>query len=281
MSPHILIVASIPALLGSLLILNVVAAPLALLVQQAIVAITAIVATLVSVHFAKTSAALKNAPWLLLGAAALVCAPILSETSSAPHRWLGLFGFRLYIAPVVLPMFLLLWHRALSGGRVTATISIVAAAFTGLGLFAQPDAPQLTAFAIASVPILGLSKSGRLVRLTTLAVLLLAAVVSWSLPDPLAPVPYVEGVFVVAASFSLWALFAAVLAVALPIITLGWLAHRTGSPSIFAVMLYFTALYLLAPLQVTPVPLLGFGAGPIVGYFIMANYAWRLNPKTA
>jgi hypothetical protein len=272
--PYIPIAAAIPALLGSLYLSNFAAAPRSILVQQATVAIIAIVAALFSVRYSKPSFALEKAPWLLLGMAALVCAPLLlSGEASTPQRWLTFFGFRLYTAPVVIPLFLLLWHHARAG----SILSTVAAALMGLGLFVQPDAAQLTAFAIASVPILGLVASSRFVRLLTLAALLLAATVAWHVPDPLAPVPYVEGVFVLAAKSSVWVLFSAILAVALPIGSLGWLAYRMRSPGILAVSLYFAVLYLLAPVRVTPVPLLGFGSGPILGYFIMASQVGRYN----
>ena len=271
--PYLPIVAAIPALLSSLYLSNFAAAPRALLVQQATVAITAIVAALFSVRYSKPSFAVEKAPWLLLGLAALVCAPLLGGEASTPHRWLAFFGFSLYIAPVVIPCFLLFWHRARAGSN----LATIAAAFTGFGLFIQPDAAQLTAFAIASVPILGLAAGGHFVRIVPLATLLLAAAVSWSFPDSLAPVTYVEGVFVLAAKSSVWLLFSAILAVVLPIGSLGWLAYRMRSSGILAVSLYFAVLYLLAPIQVTPVPLLGFGAGPILGYFIMASQVGRCN----
>ena len=281
MFPHILITAATPALLGGLLLLNFAAAPRTLLFQQAIVGIVAVVAVFLSAHYFKPSSALNKSPWLLFGMAAVVCAPILIGGSSAPHRWLGLFGFRLYVAPVVLPLFLLVWHRSHSGGMASATLAAVAAAFTALGLFVQPDAAQLTAFAIASVPILWFSPCSRSVTLSVLTALLLAAAGSWNVPDPLTPVSYVEGVFLLAAEASPWALFSTVLAAALPVIALGWLARKTNSPGILAVCLYFTVLYLLAPVQVTPVPLIGFGAGPIVGYFIMADQVWRHTSNAA
>jgi hypothetical protein len=281
MSPHILVAAPIPALLGSLLLLQLALAPRALVVQQAIVAIVAITSALLYLRYAKPKPTTRASLWLLLGTVALVWAPLLGVASSSPHRWLGLVGFRIYIAPVVLPLFLLLWHRALSDSQATAASSIGAAALIGLGLLVQPDAAQLTAFALASVPVLGFSKPLRIARLLTLTALLGAAAVSWRQPDPFAPVPYVEGVFTLAASSSIWALLAAILSAALPITALAWLASRTGSKSVLAVMLYFVALYLLTPLQVTPVPLLGFGAGPIIGYFIMASQTGRSHPSAA
>lgn len=276
MSPQTLIAAAIPALLGSFLLLNLVAAPRALLVQQAAVAVVAVVAAALALRYPKSSPAVKKTPWLLIGMAMLVCLPIFF-TSSTPHRWLGMFGFRLYIAPLVLPIFLLYWHRVFSGDKMAVSLLMIVALVVGAGLVVQPDAAQLTAFAIASVPIIWISSPSLTLRLLTIALLAGAAAFSWTIPDPLTPVPYVEGVFVLASSFSAWALLIAVIACALPVIALALLAYRMRSLGIFSVALYFATLYLLAPAQVTPVPLLGFGAGPIIGYFLMVSQVRRLN----
>ncbi len=273
MPTYALIAAAVPALLGSLLLLNFAAAPQALLIEQAAIAFAAILASVISVRWFKTKSILESSPWLFLGMVVLLYLPLLDWQSSPPHRWLGLFGFRLYIAPVVLPVFLLLWHQALSTDKSIFSLSIVSALLAGLGLFAQTDAAQLTAFAIGSIPIFWCLAIGRTGRLCLITALLGAAVVSWSIPDPLDPVPYVEGVFPLAASASVWWLFAAVLVSALPIVILVWLARSTNSAGVLAVGLYFAVLLLLAPTQITPVPLLGFGAGPVLGYFIMATGA--------
>lgn len=276
MSPYTLIAAAIPALLGSFLLLNFVAAPRALLVQQAAVAVVALVAATFTLRHFKSNLTVKRMPWLLLGMAMLVCAPLIIA-SSVPHRWLGMFGFRLYIAPVVLPLFLLYWHRALSGDKTTINLSIIAALVAGVGLIAQPDAAQLTAFALASVPVIWISSNSLSMRLLPIGLLLGAAGFSWNIPDPLTPVPYVEGVFILASRFSVWALLSAVIACALPAIALALFAYRMRSLGVFSVSLYFATLYLLAPAQVTPVPLLGFGAGPILGYFLLVSQVRRLN----
>jgi cell division protein FtsW (lipid II flippase) len=266
-----------------MLLLHAAAAPRLLLIQQATIAIVAIAATLISVRYSTASSTQKSRAWLLLGLAALVYTPFLSGASPNPQRWLGLFGFRLYIAPVVLPLFLLLWYRMLSRHEAKTGIASAAAtaAFIAVGLLLQPDAAQLTAFAAASVPILWCSNIGRLGRLVMIVSLLVAAAVSWTVPDALAPVSYVEGVFLLAASFSAWLLLVAVLAVALPVFCLGSLAYKLNSAGVLGVAIYFAVLYLLAPIQVTPVPLLGFGAGPILGYFIIASQVEHRNVNAA
>jgi hypothetical protein len=218
---------------------------------------------------------------LLLGLAASIYLPLLDGAVASPHRWIVLHSFRLYIAPVVLPFFLLAWHKSLSLERTTSTLSIGVAIAIALGLLLQPDAAQLTAFAFAAVPVLVHSAKMRIRNTAALVVIIIAAAASWWLPDPLAPVPYVEGVFELAGAFSGWALVLAVIASALPVIALGLLAYSAQSLGILGVAIYYSVLYLLAPAQVTPVPLLGFGAGPVLGYFLMASQVSQVSANAA
>ncbi len=97
----------------------------------------------------------------------------------------------------------------------------------------------------------------------------------WRAPDPLAPVRYVEGAFVLAAEASPFALLAALIFAALPVTAFVWVARVTGSSGTCAVAVYYASLFALAPLQATPVPLLGFGAGPILGYCLVASAVSR------
>jgi hypothetical protein len=98
---------------------------------------------------------------------------------------------------------------------------------------------------------------------------------AWQRPGALAPVPHVEGVFSLAARVSPFALVASVCAVVIPIAALAWRSRTTRSWGLLAVAVYYGAILAHAPLLVTPVPLLGFGAGPILGYFLLALVASR------
>ena len=194
-----------------------------------------------------------------------------------PERWVVLGSARLYVAPVVLPVALFLLGAPLRASAIY--VASVAGAATALVL--QPDAPQLSAFALAMLVLLAASSSHLLLRFALLAVLLCCAVVAWRIPDPLAPVRYVEGVFNLAAEVSPFALLAALISAALPVIAFVWVARVTRSSGAFAVAVYYASLFALAPLQATPVPLLGFGTGPILGYFLVASAVSRASTKHA
>ena len=187
----------------------------------------------------------------LIVAAVLVALPLLLP-STGPQRWLGAGGFRLYIASVVLPGTLLLLPQARSGGVI---LLLIAAA-----LAAQPDASQATAFALAGVAVLLRMHLSGLARIGMSVALAGAATVAWLRPDPLEPVSYVEGVLVLAQQVGPLALGFALTALALPVVVL----LRLGQTP---VALYYLAVYFFAYRQLTPMPLLGFGVGPILGYF--------------
>ena len=93
---------------------------------------------------------------------------------------------------------------------------------------------------------------------------------AWWQPDPLLPVSYVEGVLDLAANAGPVALVAALAALALPLLMLSWQARASNDPALLSVAVYYLAIDVLAWRQLTPMPLLGFGAGPIVGYALVA-----------
>lgn len=208
---------------------------------------------------------LTDIQWLALILAASLFIPMATGTGT-PARWLVLGHVRVYLAAVALPLVLFLLGAP---SHTLATITSVTTA--AIALVLQPDASQLTAFALGTLALLVPATLPRPVRLGLCGILLGSAVVAWRTPDSLAPVRYVEGVFILAADASPWAFVAAVVSAALPVAAFVWAARVNRSPGAFAVAVYWGALFALAPLQITPVPLLGFGAGPILGYFLVAG----------
>jgi hypothetical protein len=210
--------------------------------------------------------------WVPLVLALSLFIPLLASGHGNPERWLVLGSVRLYVAPVVLPIFLLLLGASTARAPGLYAVSVAGAA---IALVLQPDASQMSALALAMLVLLIAPGAHLALRLALLVVLLLCAVAAWRIPDTLAPVRHVEGVFSLAAEVSPFALIAALAFAALPVAALLWSAWLTRSIGTFAVAVYYAALFAQAPLQVTPVPLLGFGAGPILGYFLVASLVSR------
>ncbi|MBS0658756.1 MAG: hypothetical protein JSR82_10990 [Verrucomicrobia bacterium] len=211
------------------------------------------------------AARVRQSDWVVLLLALLLFLPLLGGWGTGPQRWLGLGGFRLYLAPLLLPALLLSetpWRPA-------------AWLLAGAALAAQPDAAQATAWTVAALVGLTAPAGPLVARLGLGAGLLALSIGAWLRPDPLQPVDFVEGVFRLASGIGLPALLGAVLAAILPAVTLGWLAFRRRSVAVASAVAYWLTLVALAPLELTTVPLLGFGAGPVLGYLLTAFLAAR------
>lgn len=266
----LLYLAAVPALAFGVWLLHVTHVPRSTQALQLVSVAFGSLAFLILVHSNRMKLA-SNTEWLALALASTLFIPLLTNTQSGPERWLLLGGLRLYVAPVVLPAALFLLGAPLIRSSGLHAASVTAGA---VALAIQPDASQVSAFALGMLAIL-VSSSHYKLRFMLLAVLLSCAVVTWFSPDPLMPVRHVEGVFSLAAEISPFALSAALAFAALPIAALTWVAWLTRSSGTFAVAVYYAALFAQAPMQVTPVPLLGFGAGPILGYFLVVGMVSR------
>lgn len=249
-----LILAALPAFLGSLFLMHRGGASPSQQLQQAFVfSVAALACALLSrkpLTFTD-----KSRDRALIVAAVLVALPLLLP-SAGPHRWLGAGGFRLYMASVLLPGTVLLLPQARSAW---AALLLLTAALAD-----QPDASQATAFALAGLVVLWRTPLSVLARVGVGIALAGAVTMAWLRPDPLEPVSYVEGVLVLAQQVGPLALVFALVALALPVAML----LRLGQ---VAVAVYYAAIVFFAYRQLTPMPLLGFGMGPILGYFAMAS----------
>lgn len=257
--------AAVPAVVLGVWLLRIEDAPLSVQGMQVLVTVAAMAVQVVVVRL-RTLDSLTDSQWPAVFLAASLFMPLIAETGS-PARWLVLGSIRLYVAPIALPLVLFL----LAGASHTPAILAASVTIVAIALVLQPDASQLTAFSLGMLVLLGPAELPRAVRLGLCGILLGSVVVAWRTPDPLAPVRYVEGVFTVASEASPLALLAAVVSAALPVAAFLWAARVSRSLATCAVAVYYGVLFALAPLQVTPVPLLGFGAGPILGYFLVAG----------
>jgi hypothetical protein len=270
MSQYLPLWAAMPAVALGLWLLRVAEAPRSVQATQVAVVVVAVAVSATTVRL-RRHWPVSAPPWLAPALALSLCIPVVAGAPGEPARWLVVGGARLYLAPLVVPPLLLL--LAASAGASAVFVVSVAAAVVAFVL--QSDAAQMTAWALALLVVLAADEVSRQVWLVLVVVLLGGAIAGWRTPDPLVPVRYVEGVFAVAADASAGALVAAIAAAALPVAALMWVASRMRSRGTLAVAVYFGALFALAPWQVTPVPLLGFGSGPILGYFLAAGLVSR------
>ena len=195
--------------------------------------------------------------------------------SMGVHRWIPIGPLTMHAGAVCLPLFIVAL-RVLDafGGKLRWGPILLAMAGATL-LLLQPDAAQATAFAAAVFTLLIASKQRA--HAAWVAALVIAALAGWTWTqrDPLPPVPYVEGIIGLARQNGPVWLVASIATLA--VLPLPFFIGPSGSHSAFvrALGVYWCVCILAPFVGHFPVPLVGFGLSPIVGYFVaLANLSF-------
>jgi hypothetical protein len=208
--------------------------------------------------------------WLPLAGAVLVGLTLLFPGMDGVHRWIVLGPVRLNASTMVGPWLLAGVHAEArrSPGRALALLGALL-----LVHVLQPDAAQATALALGGLVLLWQApRATRAVRVIAVIVSLVLAALAWSRPDPLLALEHVERVLALGLAGGPGLAIASVTAMAL---LLAPMVVARGDAS-RALALAF-AVYLLAAVAATfcgnyPVPVMGAGAGPVLGWYAMAAY---------
>jgi hypothetical protein len=163
------------------------------------------------------------------------------------------------VAPAIL---FLIWDKP---GRA----SLLLAVFTASIYVLQPDAGQAAAFAVSAYLLIsGGHQMKQAYRWAAVLAIAGLAVAAYFRPDPLAPVPYVEQVFQLAWSGGFASLFVVLVCAASLAIPIGTGAPAERKRLAFAFLAYFICCFAVTQLGNFPVPVLGAGAGPVLGWFL-------------
>lgn len=263
----ILVAGILPALLLGIAWMRHAAIPAAVYVQNVAAAIAgATAAAYASRRQVSPAAGLAVAGAEIL----LLLATLLSGGVHGVHRWLRFGSFSMHVASLSIPLLLVELDRVLRRGAwpfAFAGIAVVMAT-----LIMQPDAGQATAFAGSAVGLLAMHrKRGRVAVAGMLALLALAGA-SLFRSDPLAPVPHVEEIAVRIAregAAGQAAVAAALALLIVPFVVQPLTVSRSGGG---AVAVYLALAIAASYWGTFPVPVLGYGISPILGYF--AGWAW-------
>jgi cell division protein FtsW (lipid II flippase) len=198
-------------------------------------------------------------------AIAAILLPFASKGMLGVHRWVSLGGLRLHASAIVAPLII----AAIAAiARQSAVMAMAVALPSTIILALQPDAAQAFSFAAAGITMIALTVERQRYQAIGVLLLLAAATLSLTQNDPLPPVPHVEGILSLVVSTGIsWAVpgIAGLLLLPLPFFAS---FARSGDHAALALGVYVT-MTILAPLWGTfPVPVMGFGASPILGYFI-------------
>lgn len=197
--------------------------------------------------------------------------PLLAD-APGPERWVSLGPINLYMAPALFPSFLVACSVWIAQGGRSQHFAFIAIVGASVLLAAQPDASQALALLAASAVALARSPSRSPVSIVALAFAALATGWAFSQPDPLQPLPHVEGVFALALGHSLFA-GALVIASAAGLV-LGLHVNSSGGRTWLSVVaVYYAVLFACSVAGLTPAPLIGYGAGPLLGFGLMVAAA--------
>lgn len=192
----------------------------------------------------------------------LLGATLVSPGLQDVHRWLTIGPLTINAASLAVPVIIALLGRLNAGSALTLTTCLATLAV----LIAQPDASQTTAFAAGSAILLSRHGWRSLPLLVPLAA---AAIAVWLRPDPLAPVPEVEGIvalmWAISPALALSGALALGSASLLPAIaTRNSADRRTG----LALSAYFATACLAPAVGAFPVPIMGHGMGFPIGFLL-------------
>lgn len=274
----LLILFALPGLIGSLLLVRLAGAGQALQVQQIVVALIGIAFVLWMDKVRRNQDAengssmprlVRNSILILVSMLIGFAACYVFSKAESPSRWLKFGGLRLYFSAAVLPLALYVFANLHWRLQFSAYANVLLVLVFAALLALQPDVSQLMAFSLAVLFVVWHRAGDLVLKLGISLVLGLLCYWCRQQPDPLQPVSYVEGVIQLAGSAGIAPMLAAILSVALIPICLFYAGIKRSSPELMPIALYYIVIMICAYLGLTPMPLIGFGAGPVLGYFLL------------
>ncbi|MCM3708443.1 MULTISPECIES: hypothetical protein [Cytobacillus] len=201
---------------------------------------------------------------------ALLVLPFLFDGSGGVHRWITFGPVNIYAASIILPIIIIqLWKRNNPASYTTALYFI-----TLLILLFHPDAGQLTSFSCAASIILWKKISNWKLKLLSLMLSTVTVIISWIFIDDLAPVPYVEDIiFLVADLGIVWLIFGVL---SLLLLLSPFFYYGRNNIVSLSLGVYFLMAMIVTLFGHFPMPIMGYGISPIIGYFLAVSWI-RIN----
>jgi cell division protein FtsW (lipid II flippase) len=198
-------------------------------------------------------------------------ASLANPGQAGVHRWIDIGPVHANVAALLLPAFVVALAALVRDG----SWAWLACAACAVLLILQPDASQATAFAAAVLIVVVRLPVARAIRIGAVVLVSSGAVMAWLRPDPLAPVAEVEGV--VGLAYALSPPIAVTAVVALGGAALAPMMVATGPErsaartAALALSAYFVFSALTPLFGAFPVPLVGIGVSPVIGFWMGAG----------
>jgi hypothetical protein len=203
-------------------------------------------------------------------AVVLLLATLVAGGVQGVHRWIRIGALTIHVASLSIPLVLVELDRILRDARLAIAFGVMLTVAAILAI--QPDAGQATAFAGSGALLLAVHRKRSRVAVAGMLALLTLAGLSFLRSDPLAPVPHVEEIAIrIARQGAAWAA-AVVVALILPIVPFIVRTKRASTSAGLAVAAYLALVTAASCWGNFPVPILGYGMSPILGYF--AGWTW-------
>lgn len=206
----------------------------------------------------------------IIVAVILLFLTFISSGIEGVHRWVSVGPIKLYVAVIVLPIIIInLWELLqIRDWWFAAAITIVVTILLAL----QPDASVITAFAIPMIMALWNKINNNIFRFCIVVLLSALIIVSWVFLDGLQPVSYVENIVSLVANMGIiWLILGVISLLILPLPFIFFSPQKYKLLSV-SIGMYFIIILISTLFGDFPVPLMGYGVSPIIGYFISITW---------
>ena len=274
----LMLVAPLPALVVGVLLMRRIDVSPVIWGQQLAAGLTLMVFCAGARIALRTTPRSRPQEWAIVGIACLLLlvATLFHSGMDGVRRWVALGPLQLHAAFIALPILIIVFGGIVRRDDLRSATWVLPCALVAAAgvLVLQPDVSQASAFAVAVAVVLFHRRQASTGDWVAAGIVAGGAVLAFSRPDPLDAVPHVEGIVRLAASAGTAWLIAAVLALVL--LPLPFLANAAFDPDrareSLALAAYFVVVCVASLLAAYPVPILGYGLSPILGYF--AGLAW-------
>lgn len=196
----------------------------------------------------------------------LIILTYMGPSINGVHRWISIGIIKFNVSMIVLPVIIVALWNLHQIKTLWFTITIIIA--ISILLAVQPDASELTGFAIPMMVMLCSRSDKKILRASIMGILSILVILSWVFLDNLPPVAYVERILSLSSNMGLvWLSLGIISLVILPAPFIFFSPKNLKLPSI-CVGLYFIIIIISTLVGNFPVPLMGYGISPIIGYFI-------------